>query len=438
MCKDVLGVMFDFLDFSQLCSCMRVCQEWLAAAYSMHGLSSGKLVFKAVNRAALFSSRLSRHVSSLAHSCTSLWCHPQLQLMRVVAACPFLRELDLLVRWAHLGSNTTTNRRWAAELRSVVLPNTLREMTLQFSQHDSVAAAVVNAFLCLLGGHAPLSDLQLTFDTRLPEGVSFAPLQQAAKLRWLCIEQQGQEGEQALPLTASQIAELRQLHLTTLELMLHTSEELLGFLQLPGPPLQWCMLPNDDAVVTDVVAALLPTLPNLHTLFASSFQWEHISSFAFLPQMAQLRTLHVNLSDYDLDEETQQRIAAALAALTRPLRSLTAFRLSEVELSQPQLRALLALMPQLQRLTLMLIKSLCDFTPLLTAKATLRSLELSMCDHEDFHPNKLMQLQHFEQLQELCLVYCFNQPLDRRSLAMLQPPSQLLPKLQKFDYEPWV
>ena len=176
-----------------------------------------------------------------------------------------------------------------------------------------------------------------------------------------------------MPLTASQIAELRPLPLTTLELEPCTTEELLAFLQLSGPPLQWSELPSNGNIITDAIAALLPSLPNL-TALRSCFDWDDISSLAFLAHMPQLHTLSMDLSEFDV--QTRQRVGAALAALTEPLRNLTKLRLSDME---------------------------------------------------------LLQLQGLE-LHSLDLHYSLSEPLDWLGLAVFQPPSRQLPTLQIFTY----
>jgi len=147
----------------------------------------------------------------------------------------------------------------------------------------------------------------------VPEGVSFAPLKQAKQLIALNVVQY--DSEEVMPLTLSQIADLRSLPLTTFALQPCTTEDMLALLQLPGPPLQWSQLPCDDsdfsnAVITNAVAALLPALPHLSSLRIGNFQWNDISSLAFLARMPQLRTLSVNLSDYQPEDEAQQRVSA--------------------------------------------------------------------------------------------------------------------------------
>ena len=106
-----------------------------------------------------------------------------------------------------------------------------------------------------------------------------------------------------------------------------------------------------------------------------------------------------------------------------------------MELSQPQLRALLALMPQLHTLTLQLMHNLCDFAPLLRVQATLRKLIIHNCTHEGLTPVELLQLQGLE-LHSLWLCHSLCELLDEQQLADLQPPSWLLPTLQDFKYAP--
>jgi len=59
----------------------------------------------------------------------------------------------------------------------------------------------------------------------------------------------------------------------------------------------------------------------------------------------------------------------------------------------------------------MRLDSLCDFAPLASVKATLRSLTIVHCAHPDFIPRTLLELQEFE-LHSLNLYYSLSAPLE--------------------------
>ena len=432
--KDVLGVVFDFLTFDELHGCMLVCQEWLAAVCNMCGLSSGKYVPLGVDRTALFSSRLSRHISLLEHTCKSMNDSSSQQLARIVAACPFLRVLHLTVESTTLaGGNEHGAFRCNEEPHHVQLPALLSCVNLRVHGDNAVTTSAANALIRVLGAHAQLRRLHFSFDTEVPAHVSFAALQQAKKLGSIFISRR--QHQHAAPLTLSQIAELRLLTVSIFDLVPCAADELLVFLQLPGPPLQWRELPYTDRVINDAVGALLPALPNITELLPAHFQWEHISSLAFLPRMQQLNTLQVDMSELSSDVLTHQRVSTALAALDEPMPCLTYLELHYVQLSTPQLRALLTLTPQLESLILYRMDSLCDLSLLKCVQATLCWLTIGFCTHEDFTAAQLLQLRKLK-LSSLSLFSSLCEPLDGMSLALLQPTSLLLPSLQNFSYEP--
>ena len=163
---------FDFLTFDELHTCTRVCKEWLAIACSMRGLNSGKHVSEQLDSTLLFSSCLSRHVSSLVHHCASMWHYPKQQLACIVASCPLLRELDLRL----LPSGTSKSGhlfRWPADLHTMQLPASLRTVSVRFSGEGEIATSDANAFIRLMGSHTPLRNLELVFEPKMPEGIAF-------------------------------------------------------------------------------------------------------------------------------------------------------------------------------------------------------------------------------------------------------------------------
>jgi hypothetical protein len=253
-------------------------------------------------------------------------------------------------------------------------------------------------------------------------------LQHAKQLTLLRIEQKYARTTDRL--SSSQIAELRQLPLTGLQLKPCTSDTFLKLLALPAAPLLWAYLPYESLIGDDTVSALLPLyLPHLTTLESSDFRWGQITSLAFLPLLPQMRSLSIDL--YDHSRHTQQRIGQAMAALTNSLPQLTELDLLSIASTSAQLKTLLSLMPRLSSLVLHDLESLHDLTFLSSVKNTLRTLILQNCTHSDFTPRTLLQLQDMS-LHTIELSESLSQPLDDLSLALFMPPSRLLPTLQSF------
>jgi hypothetical protein len=439
--NDVLGVAFHCLTFEELHSCMRVCKGWLAVVCKMRGLSIGKSVKATADDVrCLRASRLTRHVSSLEHAGTSMYdILPHQQLACIAEAFPFLRNLRLKLEWEHLCIDSRYD--WDMRLRDIQLPLTLHSVILHFEAVTSVSETITsqaNAFIHLLATHEPLRELRLIFIRKMPDHIVFRPLQSSKQLTLLRIEQKGARSIDRM--TQAQLADLRQLSLTTLQLEPCSPDTLAALLVLPGPPLLWTSLPYKWHVINNSVAALLPCLPHLTKLTSDYFQWPKMRSLAFLPLMSQLCSLAIDLFVYDAAgptqdhiRQTQRHIDQALAALTDPLPQLTELYLGSIASTSAQLRTLLSLMPRLSSLTLGDLQSLHDLTFLTSVKSTLRTFIMHNCVHYGFVPSTLLQLQDLS-LHTLELNESLSQPLDVLSLTLLTPPSRLFPTLQCFVY----
>ncbi len=395
---------------------MMACRSWQAAAYAMRGLTAGKQLLSTANLAQVCGSRLARHISSVGSTASTL---TGAQLPEVVRAMPFLRELRF---------TPSQKGDWPSVLRDLQLPSTLRIVALKFPHGTRPIS--INAFISKFGRHAPLQVLRLNFtDSATASTASFAPLQEAHQLESLSMEQKDDA-----ELTSEQLQQIRQLPVSRLMLKPCSTATLLALLQMEGPPLRWTQLPNDEPIVDDAIAALLPTLPHLTELDSECFSEEMPSSLAFLPQMPALRSLR--LDSFEDSMETQEHIIAALVGLQQPLPLLTSLWLESLSLNSAQLQTLLTLTPRLQSLQLAFMDSFDSLIFLAPVKTTLQSLRLCYCRHPDLTALQLRYLQELSQLTELTLDQSLSDPLDDVSIASLTPPSSLMPALHTFVYEP--
>ncbi len=413
---DALEAIFDFLSFNELRSAMLVCQSWLDAVYLMRGLTAGKHLASHTDLPLLFASRLARHVRRFAN----MYCYQltHVQLSQAIHSMPFLQTLSI---------GAMPHADWARSLRGLQLPTTLRDVSIHFAEGFATASA--NLILKLLGQHEPLQKLRLWF-SHLSSAVSFAPLREATQLQTFSIG----GVSTALQLTPQHLQQIRPLPISELALPGCSTAALLSLLQMEGPPLRWTKVPTRASVVDDAVAALLPTLVHLHELRSECFDSEALSSFDFL---ADLPTLHTLCLDFPAESQPPvDRLTTMLAAMRYPLAQLTSFTLEGLPLDDAQLESLLTLMPQLDSLNLGWMDSFNSLTFLAPVAATLRTLRVSFCQHPDLTPIKLRYLQELPQLTELDLDRSMSELLDTLSVDLLTPPSQLLPTLQSFTYDP--
>ncbi len=199
-------------------------------------------------------------------------------------------------------------------------------------------------------------------------------------------------------------------------------------LQLLEPPynsrLQWTQLP--DLPVTDAIAALLPSLPRLGTVSIGAIPVE-LSSLDFLAQLPHLTALQISPSDWD----DWPRATALILALTTSLPSVTSLEVMFRDVSMPALRHLMARLPNLRELNLRYLVHLDGLTFLEPVRDSLRKLTLFSC-FGGLAFDALRVLSSFS-LTHLTLENTLaSSLLDTARLAMLTPPSSLIPMLQVF------
>ncbi len=286
----------------------------------------------------------------------------------------------------------------------------------------------VNAFICAMALQPHLEELTLNFRWMCDE-ISFTPLQSSASLHTLTLTSNVAVG-------VHHLQQLRPLPLTQLILHPCDREAWLLLLQMEGPPLRWTNLPYDCSMIDDAVASLLPAaLPHVTEVAMGSLnETSPLSSFAFLSQMPALHSLTLVWDEYE--SESALLYDNLLAKMNRPLLQLLKFHLDSSKLNSAELKALLSLMPQLQRLGLCGMQNLDSLSCLMPVKSTLQSLYMNKCQHPQLIATELVQLGHLKQLTELSLYSSFTDSAESMVRALFTPPSALLPNLTHFIYSP--
>ncbi len=416
--RHALESIFGFLSFDELRSAMFISRRWIEAVYSMRGIKAGKwlVVNSAEQLAPVLQSRLARHVSSFDHPGLVVphnW--SRLEVQQIARRMPFLRRLC----FAPLPADD-----WSAGVR---FPPTLHTIMLRIDPYSTPAASI-NALLSTISQHHPLVDLRITLVTgsAIPRDMSFAPLQSLPALRRLHIH--NNRSMELMTFTAAHMNELRALtQLEQLELLCDEAT----LLQLLEPPLnsqlQWTQLPC-FAFITDAVAALLPSLPRLEKLSFMEFPVA-LSGLHFLTQLLHLTTLDLAPVAWD----SKERADALLLALTAMLPQVTNLEITYQKPSTPALLHLMARLPNLREVNLCSLIRLDDLTFLEPVRGSLRKLTLASC-HDGLTFDALRVLSSFN-LTHLTLDHTLRESLrDPALLALLTPPSTLIPTLQVFEH----
>ena len=118
-----------------------------------------------------------------------------------------------------------------------------------------------------------------------------------------------------------QLLQLRQLRVSKLQLHPCSRATLLKLLRMERPPVQCTAFCNDE-VISDTVAALLPSLPRLERLETSHLHLAGLSSLAFLSTLPALRTLRFSFMGAH-GYANMQRVDSWLRLLNAPLQQLT-------------------------------------------------------------------------------------------------------------------
>ncbi len=368
--------------------------------------------------AAALSSCLARHVTALGLS-TSFKPSPA-QLQQVCSRMPMLRSLifepaGVVDDWRDV---------------ALTMPAMLR--TLRFTS-GMFRSAEVSRFLTCLSPLQSLHSLTLCLMWGFgPEGeenqagVSYAPLSSLPRLTKLHIV--------STALTPTQIHDLRALCLLEQFTLSTCGEQQLESLLEPphNTRMQWTRLPCTHSL-NDAVAARLPSLPRLELLSCFRFP-PSLSSLALLSHLQSLRELVL------YGHEGAENMDAMLLALTEPMpSSLMRFSLSSSSLTADELADLLSLMDHLLSLDLDSMSQLDSFLFVGSVCRTLRSFLICNCAHEELTPQRrieALQESDMARLQELEICSFLSAQMDEDQLALLKPPSLLIPSLRKFAYRP--
>jgi hypothetical protein len=303
--RHALESIFAFLSFDELRLAMFVSRDWLSAVYSIRGLEKGAtLTTKHPGTsipAAVLTSRLARHVTSIGTNHWRAFVVSQAELEQAIGCMPFLQQLSLKLK---------SGDDWS-QLR---LPATLHTISLVLPAE--ISAAVANGLISALCQHERLVSLSLRFSAPIPTAVSLAPLQSLPALIELGLIDLQSDDVPFLQLSPEQAQQVRTL--TQLQRLTANLDEA-TLLQLMQPPrnsqLEWTEWPCEFycSAITDAVAALMPSLPNLHTLvFNASFC--RMRSLGFLAQLPRLTSFHRRFLESNREQSTHRAAAGSCSA----------------------------------------------------------------------------------------------------------------------------
>ena len=397
--RHALESIFAFLELSELAAALRVSRDWLAAVGLMRRLQLEVRRPAAAALVEMTRSLMGRHVSSL-------WAvRLDTDALAVLAdRMAHLRCLHYVLQLPLSG-------------RPLIFPANLRR--LQIHMAGPAGAADISAALGAIGRLSLLEEL-----TVWPLGhtaqLSFAPLAGLPRLRSLSVW----PPKDAREFSDAQVDELRALPRLQ-QLNVHPTLPLLRRLLRQPHNLQWQNISLPD-LLNDEAAALLPQLPTL-TVIERSTSCSRFDWLARLP----------NLRDVRLSFEWPKDAAARADSLVAGLRCCTKIEILELsdcaDLTADRLANLLPRLPQLRELRLhcLRVDSLSFLAqPPLTSQ--LRRLELWHCLW--LPPGELRHVHSLRGLTKLELVHSFTAPLDSAELALLEPPSAVMPRLDHFRY----
>jgi hypothetical protein len=222
---------------------------------------------------------------------------------------------------------------------------------------------------------------------------------------------------------------------------------------------QWISLPrrvargrggeDDERVVSDRVARLLPILRHLQT-FHTRCCYHSIKDFNFLARLPALTELEIaaprscgKFSNYFVPDWNMGIWDKQMSELSTPFPLLKSLKLSDTNLGTQHLTKLLSLMPLLDTVDIQ-VSRLSSLNCLLPLKTTLRCLSLrgikvdsmtAPSEVERMMPtDSLLLLESFPFLTELQLrKQCFRELLDGLHVRALTPPSYILSALTRFQ-----
>ena len=398
--RHALESVFAFLGLRELAAALRVARDWLSAAKSMRRLDLRVEWLTAAALGQIAYSPMGRHISRL--KCGDL----DADALAVFAArMAHLRELNFYFEPSEAG-------------QPISFPASLRLLNINILTVDAVEINAAIAAICRL---PLLEELKLRLD-RMGPTVSFAPLAALPLLRGLVVTSDYRYDK----ISDAQIDELRQMpRLREVDVPINWAQ-LRRLLRQPHN-LQWqqISLPT-GSVLDDETAALLLQLPSLTAISGTAccddFDW-----LRGLPNLTDV-TLH---GEWPWGADLVASLVAALQCCTdiEKLRfdwcyDLTAAHLAELLPRLPKLREL--------RLDRSSVDSLAFLAqPPITSRLSL----LRLCCCGALPPAELRHVHGLRGLTHLTLSESFTAPLDSADLAQLTPPTILLPRLEKFEYQ---
>lgn len=402
--RDVLQVAFRFLPLAALASVVAVSHRWSEAAAHMSGIGGSAQPRSVQHRAAILDSRLVHHVAALTE--------------------PEPMSADYLSQLADRASSLISLQcalKLSASPSLVRFPPRLRSLTLTLPLVDSVVvpcaveglAALPHLRRLHLKAGQSLSDVSLDFLRRLPqlEDLSLSHAYGSP-----------------LDLQSAHMDVLRHLPaLTLVDLRVNMSEELVRHLVRPAlpPSLRGWKTLSSSTFAVDRLAVYLQRLPSLTQLRA----WRFDSIFV-LSSWPQLTLLYLDLA---ICTSTTAEIVAALQRCTL----LTRLEIDDGQLlSNEELAAVLPVLPALRSLRLGWMRQLTGLSSLALVPH-LTDLELTYCRHPSLLSSELRHLHGLVQLTSLYInETCVRTAGDEADVALLQPPSSVLPKLNTFRFYP--
>ena len=398
--RHALESIFAFLGLSDLAAALRVSRDWTGAVGSMRRLelqvgcpASEALVVE------MAQSAMGRHVAGLEGV------RLDAETLGALAA-----------RMAHLRHLHGELKLWPAA--PLAFPANLRHLDIQL--FDRPDAAPTNALIRVIARLPLLEQLRLRTYT-FAQRISFAPLTEMLPLRRLDV------GCMAGPADFSeeQVDELRALPRLQ-QLCVPMSTPLLRRLLRQPHDLRWQQV-SLPYPLDDETAALLTQLPSLTHID----RWTTCARFDWLAQLVNLTDIRLSFADTEDPAGRAESLVAALQCCT----NIEFLKLDDcADLTAAHLADLLPRLPRLRELRLGdLLSDSLSFLAQPPMTTQLSRLDLWNCQRLP-----LAELRHVHSLRgltHLTLCQSFTAPLDEESRSQLAPPSLLLPRLEKFEYE---
>jgi len=256
------------------------------------------------------------------------------------------------------------------------------------------------------------------------DGVDFLPL---LRLQHLRVFEIGWFKAQAAQPFIPSLIEMVRTHMSLQHISLFTHHDVLLDLELkvirdlvtPAPPANLTFL---NLLNTTLDASKIDALRHISTLQKINPSIIDMPTLEFMDYFQQCNAFNCYSNILPLDAMVQ-----GLQRLTR----LTSLSIGSNVLNSASMCAIL---PHLAHLTTLTIDDCPLLTDLQWAKQTsltpIKHLHIARC--KNIKLEEILALTHLKTLETLRIEDSFDQPMDKLSIALLTPPSMLLPKLTKF------